>query len=171
MYSLYLGNTLNQLHNKELDFGTKDTDVVGVILYANKQNISWFLTTTNAVPTSCHNNPNCIGTLITTDGYVKFPKKLIKYNKIYYICAFSNESHVVREAFTEILPRIQACSNGFVIDNVPPTTGQVHVENVNGFIHDLRRVTVSWVGFTDNTDVSALGYEQVINSYTIEIGT
>ena len=90
---------------------------------------------------------------------------------IYYICAFSNESHIVREAFTEILPRIQTCSNGFVVDNIPPTTGQVHVENVNGFIYDLRRVTVYWVGFSDNIDVLALGYEQEINSYTIEIGT
>ena len=170
MHSLYLGDTLNLLHNEELDFGTKDTEVVGVILYANKRNISWFLSTTNTGPTSCHNNPYCIGSHSTTDGYVQFPKRLIKYNTIYYICAFSNLSHVVRETFTEVLPHIQACSNGFAIDNIPPTAGQVHVENENGFINDLRRVTVSWDGFSDNIDVSALGYEHKINSYTIEIG-
>ena len=79
-------------------------------------------------------------------------------------------SHVVREKFTEILPLIQGCSNGFVIDSVAPTSGRVYVKNVNGFINDLRHITVSWDGFRDNIDVSALGYEHGINSYDIEIG-
>ena len=170
MHSLYLGDTLNQLHNEELDFGTKDTEVVGVILYANERNITWFLSTTNTGMTSCHNDPKCVGSGNSTNGYVTFPKKLIQFNTIYYICAFSNVSHVVRETFTEILPLIQACSNGFVIDNVPPSTGRVHVKTANGFINDLRRITVSWDGFKDNIDVSALGYEHGINSYDIGIG-
>ena len=170
MHSLYLGDTLNQLHNEELDFGTKDTEVVGVILYANERNITWFLSIANSGMTTCHNDPNCAVSRATSDGYVTFPKKLIQYNTMYYICAYSNVSHVVRETFTEILPLIQACSNGFVIDSVPPTTGRVYVENVHGFINDLRHITVSWDGFRDNIDVSALGYEHGINSYDIEIG-
>ena len=162
---------LNQLHNEELDFATEDTDVVGVILYANGRNITWFLTTTKTVPLNCSSISTCSRTLTTTSGYVQFPKKVIKYNTIYYICAFSNESHIVRETFTEILQPIQTCSNGFVIDSIPPTPGQVHVRNVNGFINDLTSVIVSWNGFDDNIDVAALGYGHKINSYSIEIGT
>ena len=170
MHSIYLGDVLHQLHNEELDFGTEDTDVIGVILYANERNITWFLTTTKTAPVSCSNIPTCIGTLATTNGYVTFPKKLIKYNTIYYICALANESHIVRETFTEILQPIATCSNGFVIDNIPPTTGQVHVKNVNGFINDLKRLIISWNGFDDNIDVAALGYGHKINFYSVEIG-
>ena len=171
MHSLYLGDVLNQLYNEELDFGIEDTDVVGVILYANERNISWFLTTTKSVPLSCSRIPTCVGTLTSTTGYADFPKTLIQYNTIHYICAVANESHIVRETFTEILQPIQTCSNGFVIDSIPPTPGQVHVRNVNGFINDLTSVIVSWNGFDDNIDVAALGYEHKINSYSVEIGT
>lgn len=105
---------------------------------------------------------------VTSTGYVEIPKLFTEYSTTFYICASANESHVERETFTEILPALRTCSNGFLLDNIPPHGGNVHVKNLNGYVNDL--LYISWYGFDDNIDVKVLGYDQKIKSYTVEIG-
>ena len=170
MHSRNLDDALRQLHNEELDFGTTDTEVVGAIPSGTDRNITWFLTTTKTVPKNCNESPECKTSRMTTDGYVQFRKADILVNTFYYICASAEESTTVKENFTEKLPAIRACSNGFVIDDTPPYGGEVHVRNVSGFLNDLREIVVHWNGFDDNINASRLGYENKINTFTVEIG-
>ena len=122
------------------------------------------------MPEKWESGPVCSAVQTSTTGVVKFPKESINFGRIYYICAYSDMAYVVRETVTETLLPIQTCSNGFVIDNDPPYGGELHVANINGFINDLENLMISWNGFDDDINVTALGYENKINSYTLEIG-
>ena len=158
------------LHEADLDFGTADSEVVGAVLNGNGRNITWYLTTTQVIPNTCNTYPECKASRITSDGYVAFQKDKISFNTIYFICAYAPQSQRVQDSFTETLPSIQACSNGFVVDDSPPSAGEVHPENTNGYINSVDGFTVSWNSFDDNIDVNLLGYRYKINSYAVEIG-
>ena len=71
---------------------------------------------------------------------------------------------------TEVLPETKACSNGFLVDDTPPTGGELHVNDVNGYITNLHDIEVTWNGFGDTADVAALGYHDTISAYTVAIG-
>ena len=121
------------------------------------------------VPDRCK-APQCKAALATTDGYVQFPASSIQYDKVHFICAAALEMHVVRGMQTEVMPEIKACSNGFLVDDTPPTGGELHVNDVNGYITNLHDIEVTWNGFGDTADVAALGYHDTISDYIVAIG-
>ena len=168
--SRYIGDALRDLHEADLDFGTEYSKVVGAVLSGNNRNITWYLTNSNTIPETCDDSPNCERLPTTTEGYVEVPQEKILHNKIQFICADAPEEVKEQDSFTETLPAIQLCSNGFVIDDVPPSGGELQVESVNGYINDLQSFAVTWKNFDDNIDVTALGYKNRINSYAVQIG-
>lgn len=153
-----------------MDFGTRDTKVAGAVLRGYDRNITWFLMRERLVPTACTDLSQCITLMTTTTGYVIFSSINIKYNVIYYICAAAKELEIQRELSTEVLPVLQSCSDGFLLDDIPPYGGNVSVENTNGYINNLKAVLISWSKFEDNIKVGTLGYNNQILSYTIRLG-
>ena len=126
--------------------------------------------TSPEVPDRCK-LPGCKAALITSDGYVQFPAIAIQHNRVYFICALASEVNIVKESYTEILPEIKTCSNGFVVDDRPPTGGELHVNDINGYLTNLQDLEIMWYGFGDNENVDALGYDNEISSYMVAIGT
>ena len=169
MYSRYLGDALVQMHNEEIDFGSPDTHVVGALPSGTGRNITWFLTTTRTIPRTCSEAPECVASKTTSEGYVYFDEE-IQANTIYYTCASAEETQIIKEPFSEQLPAVHVCSNGFIIDDTPPSGGEVHVVNFNGFLNNLHEIDIHWNGFDDNIDIDRLGYKNKINAYIVEIG-
>ena len=167
--SAYIGDAISRIHTAEVDFATKESVVVGAILGGKDRKVKWYLMSSPTVPDRCK-APKCKAALVTSDGYVQFPASSIQYDKVYFICAVASEMHVVKGMQTEVLPEIKACSNGFLVDDTLPTGGELHVNDVNGYISNLHDIEVMWNGFGDTADVSALGYHNMINAYTVEIG-
>ena len=168
--SRYLGDKLRLLHDNDIDFGTEHTDLIGVVLNGNNREITWFLMTSRQLPTNCELTPDCKASKTTNNGYVRFPRSKIRYNTIYFICAWAPESELLTDTQVDRYPAIQTCSNGFVLDDRPPTTGIIQVKNLNGYINSLQDIVIAWEGFDDNADATSLGYASKIKSYKVEIG-
>jgi hypothetical protein len=121
-------------------------------------------------PLLCDFNKVCVVSKVTNNGFVSFDKTLIKFNTIYYICAYSISTSVIREMHTEVLDQINTCSNGFVLDSIAPVAGKVEIRNNNGFLASLDNIELSWNKFEDNIDATQFGYPRNIASYSYEIG-
>jgi hypothetical protein len=126
----------------------------------------------NHVPSceSCKLSKECIVSKVTNTGFVSFESKFTKPNTIYYICALSNKTSVIREMYTEVLDEIKFCSNGFVLDSIAPVAGTVKVQNENGFLTSLDNIEFSWDEFADNIDATKFGYPSNISAYSYGIG-
>ena len=167
--SAYIGDAISRVHDAEVDFATRESVVVGAILGGKDRKVKWYLMSSPTVLDRCK-APKCKAALVTSDGYVQFPASFIQYDKVYFICAVASEMHVVKEMQTEVLPEIKACSNGFLVDDTPPTGGELYINDVNGYITNLNDIEVMWNGFGDTADVAALGYHSTISEYTVAIG-
>lgn len=173
IHSSNIGTHLSLLHNAEVDFGTIDATVAGVLLHAVERNVTWYLMKERTFPQSgdCDKETDCVHSQISDCGYIYFDSHFVDRNRFYYICAYSGSTIFIRETFTEKLPEIQSCSDGFVIDDTPPTTGKISVKNTNGFLTDLSSIDIRWRGFDDNTDAEKLGYPYRIKHFSYAIGT
>lgn len=163
------GDGYRFLHDSELDIAPASSGIAGAILGIHGGNVTWYLMTSQQIPTDdCFNNVDCLYSTATDAGYVTWPNNIIEMNKLYYICAHSNStvhSENVRQEFS-------SCSNGFVKDNEPPTatSRSISVINYNGFITDTSRIIIIWDDFDDNVNATLLGYPQNIRSYSCSLG-
>jgi hypothetical protein len=149
IHSNHLGGETQFLHDTELNFGKISSKVAGVVFYASERNISWYLMSTRRIPTfdQCQSDTKCITSLTSTNGYVYFERKYIRMNNVYYICALSKPLKINRENYVESVAEIRTCSNGFILDDIPPSGGDVLVDNINGFINDLSAIEIDIEGF------------------------
>ena len=170
LHSSNIGIDIAELQNHELDFGKSSSRIAGIVVYGTERNITWFLMTSKYIPTDCLLDVNCLKTETTQTGFVMFDPNLIQLNTFYYICAYSNTTFIERELFTETLQEIASCSNGFVLDNIAPTSGTVDVNNKNGYLTSTSNTLIQWGGFEDNIDARKLGYIDSIKQYTYEVG-
>ena len=170
LHSFYLGEKLKDLHNHEIDFATLDTKIAGAVLHGYDRNITWFLMRDRSVPTRCSDPPICVDSVVSRTGFAVFATDMLSANVVHYICANAEETEVTRETSTEMLPEINTCSDGFLIDTIPPYRGKMTVESINGYINNLQEFTVSWSGFKDNIKLGTLGYYNSIQSYTVYLG-
>jgi hypothetical protein len=163
---------MSLLHDREVDFGTSETLIAGVLMHATDRNVTWFLKRTPELAKSidCDKDKDCVHSAISDNGFMPFDMNLLKRNEVFYICAYSNMTLVPRESFEDILPEIKSCSNGFIIDDVSPSVGKVFVKNFDGYLTESSKIDIYWKGFDDNTDVSKLGYRDRIKYYSYSIG-
>ena len=165
-----LGVLYKLLHDSELDFGNTSAKVAGIVVYGTEREIEWFLMTRPEIPTQCINSPRCLQFLTSKSGVIEFDSRFIAANTLHYICARSNVTYIEREIFTERLEAINTCSDGFVLDDSPPSSGEVHVSQHGGYLTDTTHIQVSWDGFSDTMDATKLGYVDRIKSYSLAIG-
>ena len=125
--------------------------------------------TSTHVPTDCDLDVECIVSITTNNGLIVFDRK-VEVNTRYFICAQSNASAIEREWFTEKFNSISSCSNGFVIDTIPPKSGHVFVKNNKGFLTSRTDVMVHWDAFADNIYADDFGYPASIKEYYISCG-
>ncbi|XP_053396792.1 uncharacterized protein LOC123551182 [Mercenaria mercenaria] len=166
-----IGHLYTVLHNNELDFGTPETQVMGVMLYATERNVTWYLMLKNQAPGSCELNKYCIMSKTNNAGYVSFDQNLITLNTFYYVCAYSSVTVIEREVFSETLYEINSCSNGFVLDSKAPRSGRVEARNTNGFLTNLFSIELAWIGFVDEIHATKFGYVDSIRTYSYAIGS
>ena len=171
-----LGQMYSVLHDSELDLSTTSGKVAGVIMYGTERTIDWFLMETAEIPDVpgfyCSEYYGCLGSGSNMDGYMEFNTTGLSRNTLYHICAKSEETSIVREFFTETLEELNTCSDGFALDDQPPTcSGKLHVTSAtDGYLTDVTHVVFSWDACHDNNDAKALGYIDNIKSYSYAVG-
>ena len=170
LHARFLGDTLKELHELDLDFCRRNATLAGVIPSPTERNFTWYLTTSAIVPRSlqCDTDPACIKSLTSQGGYAIFHKVKLSPGKTYYICVWSNATIIKRELFDEHLDEVRLCGNGFLVDDMPPIAGQVQVVNQrHGFLLGSAEIAVAWDGFKD---LASYNHNSTIKGYSIAIG-
>lgn len=156
-YTANIGTHLRKLHDSELDFADAYVKIGGFIICKPTIRITWYLMSTQDVPTIlCSMDDSCVYSMNTTGGFVDFKNPTIRKSKIFYICASSSE--------------FRLCSNGFLVDLSNPSKGVVSIENYNGYVMDGTQLALSWRGFSGNRQAVQLGYQSDIERYNYAIG-
>ncbi|XP_052235488.1 uncharacterized protein LOC127847524 isoform X3 [Dreissena polymorpha] len=169
--SYNLGSRFSFLRDEEVTFGQSNSTMVGAIFYNNARLIKWYLMKERRLPLSdCALDISCVATETNKNSYVHFSKDVIFENTYYYICVKTERINVTLEHSVEYLQPIRACSNGFVVDTIPPSDGFVNVTSSSGYITG-NEVEISWHGFKDNVDAKLFGYPSYIQFYAYQVGT
>ena len=76
IHTSYLGDTLNELHELDLDFCRSNTTVAGVLPSPVERNITWYLTTLALIPSTlkCESDHACVKSLTSQGGFAVFHK-------------------------------------------------------------------------------------------------
>ena len=170
LHTLNLGKDTDSIQADEIDFGNSSTRIAGVVMYGTERNITWYLMTKKQSPYDCSSDVYCLMAETNQDGYIVINPKFIQMNTFYYICVYSNTTIIKRELFTETLPEMNSCSNGFILDDVHPTSGRVQVLNYNGYLTSTSGILITWSGFKDNVDAKTFGYMDSIKYYSYAVG-
>ncbi|XP_062588511.1 uncharacterized protein LOC134250178 [Saccostrea cucullata] len=149
---------IKTLHKHEMDFTNKSWfQLGGFTIGTGRNHVQWTVMTEKRVPTDCLTDVSCIYQEITIGGFARFHTYLgLRTGEIYYLCVNVTKG----------------CSDGFVIDNVPPSSGNVKVHNHhNGYINSNSTVTLLWHGFVDGSHFKEFLYPSAIERYEMAIGT
>ncbi|WAR31711.1 hypothetical protein MAR_034253 [Mya arenaria] len=171
IHSSDAGDMYTFLHDNELDFGTSKLRPAAAVMHANERYVSWYLMTSRHVPHDCYTDVSCLKEKVTTDGFAVFEEADVFVDATFYVCAFSNKTVVERELFTELLDEIQSCSDGFILDDTAPIPGNIHIQNVNGYLTDIEHVVITWDPFFKERGATLLGYPENIQHYAIGVGS
>ena len=172
LHARFLGDTLSELHELDVDFCRSNASLAGAIPSPAERNFTWYLTTSAAIPRNlqCDTDPGCVKSLTSKGGFAVFHKIILTPGNMYYICAWSNATIIKRELFDEHLEEVWLCGNGFLVDDSPPIPGKVMIINQrHGFLLGAGEIVVAWDGFEDmasrNQNSSIKGYSLAIGKY------
>jgi hypothetical protein len=56
------------------------------------------------------------------------------------VCVHANPREIQNEKWIRILPEVNACSDGIIVDLTPPTTGNIWIGNVPTITHQVRYI-------------------------------
>ena len=68
---------------------------------------------------------------------VKFEKGELEHGQRYMVCIHSEHTEIVYEKWTQVLPEINECSDGIVVDLTPPTAGKVWIGSKQGLEYQV----------------------------------
>ena len=71
---------------------------------------------------------------------VKFEKGELEHGQRYMVCIHSEHTEIVYEKWTQVLPEINECSDGIVVDLTPPTAGKIWIGNRQGLEYQVIKV-------------------------------
>jgi hypothetical protein len=168
-FSSNIGSAMKTLSALEFNFGRK-TKVAGFLLNVGNRNVTWSIMKKPQVPRSCANDADCVASSTSIGGFIVFSSKVpLDENVLYYLCAnVTSEDAIISSGSQR---KRLVCSNGFVLDNEPPVTGFVKVDNVHqGYLRNTTDFRFFWYGFKDDTSYEVLGYESGISKYSTCLG-
>lgn len=58
---------------------------------------------------------------------IKFKEGELEHGQRYIVCIHAEYTEIQHEKWTQILPEINTCSDGIVVDLTPPTAGKVWI--------------------------------------------
>ena len=67
--------------------------------------------------------------LLSENEFVNVQDLGLKNGKRYRVCIHANETTKQYEKWSETLPEISKCTDGVIVDTLPPATGTVWVES------------------------------------------
>ncbi|XP_067670393.1 uncharacterized protein [Haliotis asinina] len=148
----------------DVDFAESNVKLAGVMDGLEGRKSSWYLMTEPHIPNDCEADDKCITSIDAVGSIVYFHSLQLMDHKKYYICVQSMP-------IGQNSSRMSECGDGVIIDNVPPTKGEVLVLNQqNGFLTEEDVLVIAWSGFTDH-ETFFQDTDSGITHFTYAIGT
>ncbi|XP_078334035.1 uncharacterized protein LOC111124258 [Crassostrea virginica] len=128
-----------------------------------------------SLPDPC-SHPDAINcTRVEGKEFVNFkfePGELVHGEK-YTICIHTEYTEIQFEMWKQILPELNTCSDGIVVDLTPPTPGKVWIGNVQGTSYQTSttEIYINWETFNDVEELRDISHSSGIQNYELGIGT
>ncbi|XP_062579529.1 uncharacterized protein LOC134241501, partial [Saccostrea cucullata] len=105
--------------------------------------------------------------------YVNFkfnPGELV-HGQRYVICIHTVYTEIKFEEWTQVLPELNTCSDGIVVDLTPPTPGKVWIGNFpdTRFQTSTTDMYINWQTFEDVEEISSISHSTGIQDYQLGI--
>jgi hypothetical protein len=68
----------------------------------------------------------------------KFSPGELIHGQRYMVCIHTAYTEIKHEMWTQVLPQLDVCSDGIVVDLTPPTPGEVWIGSVRGTRYQVR---------------------------------
>ncbi|KAK3101031.1 hypothetical protein FSP39_000383, partial [Pinctada imbricata] len=120
-------------------------------------------------------HPDAIACTFTDKEYhnFKFEKGILKHGERYIVCLHGNRTEIPHEKWTQILPDLNTCSDGVVVDLTPPVAGDVWITNIPGTKYQTSTsdMYINWDSFRDVEEFNTLAHSSGVQDYTFGLGT
>ncbi|XP_078322971.1 uncharacterized protein LOC111122905 [Crassostrea virginica] len=146
------------------------------VLNAKSVDVTTYYLPTNKLSLSdpC-SHPDAIKCTSTDNEFinVKFEKGELEHGQRYMVCIHSEHTEIVYEKWTQVLPEINECSDGIVVDLTPPTAGKVWIGSKQGLEYQTSTsvLYVNWETFQDVEEFQTISHASGIQKYKLGIGT
>ncbi|XP_055997828.1 uncharacterized protein LOC125647098 [Ostrea edulis] len=130
---------------------------------------------TLSLPDPCNHTEAIKCTRVEKQEFVNFkfnPGELV-HGQRYTICIHTEYTEIRFEEWTQVLPELNTCSDGIVVDLTPPTAREVWIGNVMGtrFQTSTTDMYINWHTFDDVEEMSDITHSSGIQDYQLGIGT
>ncbi|XP_061193435.1 uncharacterized protein LOC133201664 [Saccostrea echinata] len=102
----------------------------------------------------------------------KFKEGELEHGQRYMVCIHAAYTEIKYEKWTQVLPEINECSDGIVVDLTPPVPGKVWIGN-EGVQYQISTTDmfVTWESFRDVEEYKTGSHTSGVQMYQLSIGT
>ena len=161
LHSSQLSKVAKQLHNDEVDFSNNTKGISGALQGTSCIDHEWWVQVD--VSANCKTDPAssaCLRKKYSSNNVVQFGNMRLQHATQYFVCVHASGGSC---------NQLRVCSNGFIIDIMPPLPGQVSTPN-GQVLSDNTSVLVYWEGFQDIEIEVPLVNLQGIKEYQYGLG-
>ncbi|XP_062606252.1 uncharacterized protein LOC134268062, partial [Saccostrea cucullata] len=103
---------------------------------------------------------------------VKFNDGELEHGQRYIVCIHTEYTEIKHEKWTQVLPEVNECSDGIVVDLTPPSTGKVWIgKQGQQYQISTTDMYVSWESFEDVEEFQTIPHAFGVQNYQLGIGT
>ncbi|XP_052707847.1 uncharacterized protein LOC128183063 isoform X2 [Crassostrea angulata] len=147
---------------------------VAVIIARNMDATSYYLPSTTLSLSDPCSHPDAVKCDTTEHEFinVKFKEGELQHGHRYIVCIHTEYTEIQHEKWTQVLPEINSCSDGIVVDLTPPTAGNVWI-GTQGQRYQISTtgMFISWGSFEDVEEFQTISHSSGIQNYMLGIGT
>ncbi|XP_062569401.1 uncharacterized protein LOC134231455, partial [Saccostrea cucullata] len=145
------------------------------VLNARSMDVTtYYLPTTNlSLPDPC-SHPDALKCDTTKNEFInmKFDPGELVHGQRYMVCIHTEYTEIKHELWTQVLPQLDICSDGIVVDLTPPSPGEVWIGNVRGIKYQTSTTDmyINWETFLDVEEFQTGSHPSGIQNYVLGIG-
>ncbi|KAK3100189.1 hypothetical protein FSP39_015958 [Pinctada imbricata] len=148
---------------------------IAVIHYKSNDITTYYKPASNLdLPDPC-SHPDAKACATTNQEFYnfKFDDGILENGERYLVCLHADRTEIQHEKWLQILPEINACSDGVIVDLSPPIGGDVWITNIPGTEYQTSTsdMYVNWESFRDVEELNVLPHSSGIQDYKLGLGT
>ncbi|XP_061176007.1 uncharacterized protein LOC133184958 [Saccostrea echinata] len=147
---------------------------VAVIKARNIDVTSYYLPSTSLLLSDPCSHPNSIKCATTEHEFinVKFGDGELEHGQRYIVCIHTEYTEIQHEKWTQVLPEINECSDGVVVDLTPPSVGNVWIgKQGQQYQTSTTDLYITWDSFKDVEEFQTISHAFGVQAYQLGIGT